>query len=110
MLYIYAWSYSKVIVVMTSVSGIVFIIAIAYLVTIKQVIEIGRHSIYYYGAHIVFVELFSIFVVRFPGVGANDMVSFLVSVLVTGVSIYVLNKLYAYYNTIYSLCIRHIKK
>jgi len=53
--------------VLSAVSGIIFIVWICNRIkSLKFVLDIGEHSIVYYGIHIIFIEIFKICISKIP--------------------------------------------
>lgn len=84
-----------------ALSGIVFVIAVTNLVSVSIVRKIGSGSIYYYGTHIILVDLLTMFMRRIPGVGSNDIVSMVISTVTVAAVLCVLYITYPLYERFY---------
>ncbi len=72
--------------VIASLTGILFIVTISNFIKIRCLAYIGKNSIFYYGIHIIFVEIIEIFAKKFPGL-ENTPIAFAVT---TAIMIFVL--------------------
>lgn len=84
--------------------GIAFTILVSNLINFKEIKIIGRHSIFYYGIHILFVQLLVQIIGKFISI-ENDIVAFVLSTAVVLIVLVALRILYPLYSKFYGVII-----
>ena len=92
-----------------SFAGIVFIISLSNIVQIKLVSELGRNSIYYYGFHILILNVLSKFALKTIKI-ENDVVAFLVCTLLVVITLGLLRIVFPLYNKLYKFTLKVIER
>ncbi len=97
---------SLVYFVLAAASGIALIIIISGYIKLSPIKAIGSHSIYYYGLHILIVELFNTYASKLPYVNEGGLAAFAAATAVMVITLFILSLGYGLYNRIYCLLFR----
>ncbi len=92
-----------------AISGIVFIICIARLIRCTVIQDIGIHSIFYYGLHIILVEALAYVLWRIPGI-SYQVVAFVVCTMEVILVLVILKCVFPLYDRLYQYIHQHYKK
>ena len=87
--------------ILGAVSGIIVTIVISQFLKLKFIQNIGKHSIFYYGLHIIILEASS-YITHYIPMFSNDIVAFTVSTALVILTIIILNFLHPYYEKLYN--------
>lgn len=88
-----------------AISGIVFAMCISNIFSIESIRSVGKNSIFYYGTHILVVEVLSIFVTRIPGI-QNEVVGFIVTTGMVIIILMLLRLFLPIYKKIYDVSVK----
>lgn len=91
-----------------AIMGIVFVVILSNIVRFKFVRKIGKNSIYFYGLHVVLIELMDILVEHFVK-ETGTIMNFLISTVIMIVVVLILYLGIDIYNVVYNKAVKRVK-